>query len=145
MTIYCLWTTGFWAAAPKGTKSYRMQGIFRLSLRPALTRLGPVGPRLRGLGRGAWAGGPRPGGISRGAWAERPGPRGLGQGAWVRKPGPGSLGAWAKRPGLGGLGWEAWAGGGTDGHTDLRTDGQNIPCILQNIAPLGPLPKKRER
>ena len=45
-------------------------------------------------------------------------------------------------PGLEGLGlvWEAWARG--PGGTDVRTDGQNIPCILQNIAPLGPLPKK---
>ena len=30
----------------------------------------------------------------------------------------------------------------TDGQTARRTDGQNIPCILQDIVPLGPLPKK---
>ena len=33
--------------------------------------------------------------------------------------------------------------GWTDGRMDGRTDGQtNIPCILQDIIPLGPLPKK---
>ena len=35
--------------------------------------------------------------------------------------------------------------GRTYGRTDVRTDGQNIPCILQNIAPLGPLPKKGKK
>ena len=89
-----------------------------------------MGPRLGGLGQGAWA------------WAEGPGPGGLGQGAWAEGPGPGPRGL--------GLGREAWAGGGgtdvrTDGRTYGRTDGQNIPCILQNIAPLGPLPKKLSR
>ena len=51
-------------------------------------------------------------------------------------------------PRLGGLGRGAWAwarGVRTDGWTDGRTDGQNILCILQNIAPLGQLPKKEIR
>ena len=72
-------------------------------------------PKLRWGLWGAWAGGPGPG----------PGPGGLGRGAW----------AWTRGPRPGGYGW-------TYGCTDVRTDGQNIPCILQNIAPLGPLPKK---
>ena len=31
--------------------------------------------------------------------------------------------------------------GGTDGRTEGRTSG-NSPCVLQDIGPLGPLPKK---
>ena len=109
-----------------------------------------------GLGWGAWAGGlgPGPRGLGQGAWAGGPGPRGLGREAW---PGPGGLGlglgrgawAWAEGPGpgpgglgRGGVRTDVRTDGRTDGRTDVRTDGQNIPCILQNIAPLGPLPKK---
>ena len=35
-------------------------------------------------------------------------------------------------------------GGGTDGRKDGRTDGRMEipPCVLQDIGPLGPLPKK---
>ena len=35
----------------------------------------------------------------------------------------------------------------TDGRTYVRTDGRKEihPCVLQDIGPLGPLPKKRER
>ena len=99
---------------------YRMQGIFCSSIRPALTRLGPVGTRLGGLSQGAWA-------------------RVLGWGAWDGRPGPGGLG----------LGREAWAwarGVRTDIWTYGRMYGwtakQNIPCILQDIAPLeGRCPK----
>ena len=42
--------------------------------------------------------------------------------------------------GLSGLG----GGGRTDGRTDVRTDGRKEihPCVLQDIGPLGPLPKK---
>ena len=34
--------------------------------------------------------------------------------------------------------------GGTYGRTDVRTDGRKEihPCVLQDIGPLGPLPKK---
>ena len=35
--------------------------------------------------------------------------------------------------------------GGKDGRMYVRMDGQNIPCILQDIVPLGPLPKKDEK
>ena len=34
-----------------------------------------------------------------------------------------------------------------DGRTDGRTEGQtsgNSPCVLQDIGPLGPLPKKHD-
>ena len=40
-------------------------------------------------------------------------------------------------------------GGGTDGRTNGRTEGRKDgrlkipPCVLQDIGPLGPLPKKR--
>ena len=34
--------------------------------------------------------------------------------------------------------------GGTEGRTDGRTS-RNPPCVLQDIGPLGPLPKKEER
>ena len=85
-----------------------------------------------GLGWGAWAGGP---GL--GAWA---GGLGLCRGPG---PGPGGLGL--------GQGWGAWTRGpgpGGYGRTDARTygwtDGQNTPCILQNIAPLELLPKKEQ-
>ena len=86
---------------PKGVMFCRMQGIFCPSIRPALTRLGPVGPRPGAgcLGWEAWAGGPGPGGLGWGAWDGRPELEGLGQGVW------------AKGPRLGGLGWGAWAGG----------------------------------
>ena len=92
--------TALFGQRPKVAMFCRMQGIFcpyvRMSIRPALTRLGPVGPRLGGLGLGAWAR----------AWAGRPGLVGLGREAWARGPGPGGLGqgAWAGRPGPGGLG-----------------------------------------
>ena len=38
----------------------------------------------------------------------------------------------------------AW-GGRTDGRTDVRTDGrlEIHPCVLQDIGPLGPLPKNK--
>ena len=39
-------------------------------------------------------------------------------------------------------------GGGTYGRKDSRTEGQmsgNSPCVLQDIGPLGPLPKKEEK
>ena len=49
-----------------------------------------------------------------------------------------------------GPGWPT--GGGTDGRTDGQTDGRTDrrkdgrleihPCVLQDIGPLGPLPKK---
>ena len=37
--------------------------------------------------------------------------------------------------------------GGTYGRTDVRTDGRKEihPCVLQDIGPLGPLPKKERR
>ena len=36
--------------------------------------------------------------------------------------------------------------GGTDGQTDGRMDGhlEIHPCVLQDIGPLGPLPKKTD-
>ena len=46
-------------------------------------------------------------------------------------------------PTLFGLGSQAntlKAGPPNNGRTDVRTYGQNIPCILQDIVPLGPLP-----
>ena len=48
-------------------------------------------------------------------------------------------------------GLEALAGGGTDGWTDVWTDGRTDrrleihPCVLQDIGPLGPLPKKERK
>ena len=40
-----------------------------------------------------------------------------------------------------------WPGGGTDVRTEGRTEGRTefVPCVLQDIGPLGPLPKKRKR
>ena len=38
--------------------------------------------------------------------------------------------------------------GRTEGRKDRRKDGRtsgNSPCVLQDIGPLGPLPKKEER
>ena len=61
------------------------------SIRLALTRLGPVGPRPGGLGVWAWDGRPGPRGLGQGAWAERLGPRGLGRGAWAKRPGLGKV------------------------------------------------------
>ena len=39
---------------------------------------------------------------------------------------------------------DGWTDGRTDGQTDGRTDGclEIHPCVLQDIGPLGPLPKK---
>ena len=39
------------------------------------------------------------------------------------------------------------ANGGGDGRTDGRTDGrlEITPCVLQDIGPLGPLPKKKKK
>ena len=49
--------------------------------------------------------------------------------------------AWGPYPSLEALAWSPWPG-----VPGLRarggTDRQNIPCILQDIVPLGPLPKK---
>ena len=45
------------------------------------------------------------------------------------------------------LGQSDFGGGGRmDGRTDGRTDGHKKihPCVLQDIGPLGPLPKKRK-
>ena len=41
----------------------------------------------------------------------------------------------------------ATRGGGTDGRTEGRTDGRMEipPCVLQDIGPLGPLPKKESK
>ena len=64
---------------------------------------------------------------------------------------------WVNRLGFGPIGWDLdqqariWAlsprgGGRTDRRTDRRTDGRTYvmvhPCVLQDIGPLGPLPKK---
>ena len=46
------------------------------------------------------------------------------------------------------LGPERGLGGGrTDGRTYVRTDGrlEIHPCVLQDIGPLGPLPKKEKK
>ena len=37
-------------------------------------------------------------------------------------------------------GGDGWTDGRKDGRTDGRTSG-NSPCVLQDIGPLGPLPK----
>ena len=58
-------------------------------------------------------------------------------GTWTIGPGPGDLptGVWPKGPGP--LGWtDRWIYMRTDRWTDKYL------CILQDIAPLGPLPKK---
>ena len=47
--------------------------------------------------------------------------------------------------GLGSLAWGPWSGGPDLGALAAQTDRQNIPCILQDIVPLGPLPKKEEK
>ena len=41
---------------------------------------------------------------------------------------------------------EKLGGGRTDGRTYVRTDGRKEihPCVLQDIGPLGPLPKKEK-
>ena len=84
----------FLGSGPKAAMFCRMQGIFCSSIRPALTRLGPVGPRPGGLGQGPGLGGlgQGPGGLGRGAWAGRPGPGGLGWETWAGGPWPGGLG-----------------------------------------------------
>ena len=45
------------------------------------------------------------------------------------------------------MGLRGALGGGTDGRTDVRKDGrlEIHPCVLLDIGPLGPLPKKDER
>ena len=69
------------------------------------------------------------------------------------RPGRASSRAWrAKiRPGRAHEGaWMANRGGGTYGWTDGRKDGRKDgrleihPCVLQDIGPLGPLPKKSD-
>ena len=42
---------------------------------------------------------------------------------------------------------DGWTDGQTDGQTEGRTDGRFkiSPCVLQEIGPLGPLPKKQTR
>ena len=44
-------------------------------------------------------------------------------------------------------GWGGQTDGRTDGQTEGRTDGRFkiSPCVLQEIGPLGPLPKKQTR
>ena len=67
------------------------------------------------------------------AWGSWPGGPGIGALAWEPWPGVSGLGALVLGSWPGALAWGPWP---------VRTDGQNIPCILQDIVPLGPLPKK---
>ena len=78
------------------------------------------------------------GALAWGPWHGSPGLEALAWRAW--RPWPGG-------PGLEALAWKPWPGGlgerGTDLWTGIQTSGQNISCNLQDIVPLGPLPKKR--
>ena len=86
------------------------------------------------------------------AWARGPGPEGLGQRAqgrglevlgqrpWARGLGPNGLGSEAQPASPKAQAWMALRGEWTDGQT------KNLPLsrpILQDISPLGPLPKKK--
>ena len=136
-------------SGPKGAMFCRMQGIFcpsvrpsiRSSIRPYVHTSIPPRPRPPGQGLLAQAPRPRPPGPGLPAQAPRPRPPGPGPPAQASRPRPPSPGlpaqalAQAPRPRPPGLGLT-----GPNLVKAGQMDGQNIPCILQNIAPLGPLP-----
>ena len=119
----------FLGSSPRGTMSCRIQGIFCPSI-----RLSPPVPP----GQGPQAGiGPR--GYGPQAKAPRPVPQGQGLQGGLGPPGP--LIMQATRPRPPGQSCQVSRYHKTPKKwTDGQTDGQNIPCILQDIVPLGPLP-----
>ena len=92
--------------------SCTMQGKFCPSIRP----------------RRPWPGGPGLGDL---AWETWPGGPGLGDLAW---------GTWPGVPGLEDIAWKLYPG--DLGAQDVRTDRQNIPCIIQDIVPVGTAAQK---
>ena len=93
----------------------------------------PGDPGLVALAWSPWLGGPGLGSRAWGPWPRDPDLR-VREGTEVRMYGCTDIRTYGCT--------DVWTYGCTDVRTHRRTDGQNIPCILQDIVPLGPLLKK---